>query len=69
MAYYREILAEHSAIWADLYALTMSQAFHTHDKHDTITTFHAYIRKNPFGGSHLITGGQNIIREWFQKHW
>lgn len=68
-AHYREILAEHSAIWADHYALTMSQAFHTHDKHDTVTTFHAYIRKNPFGSAYLITGGQNIIREWLEKHW
>lgn len=66
---YREKLAEHSAIWGDLYALTMSQAFYENEKHDLNTTFHAYIRKNPFNGGYLVTGGQNIIFEWLEKHW
>lgn len=66
---YREKLAEHSAIWSDLYALTMSQVFFDNEKHDLNTTFHAYIRKNPFDGGYLVTGGQNIIFEWLDKHW
>ncbi len=67
--YYREVLAEKSAFWADLYALTMSQALFTNNKHDINTTFQAFIRKPPFGGSYLVTGGQNIIAEWLDKNW
>jgi len=66
---YEEKLAQHGPLWGDMYALTMSQAFYTHGKHDQITTFHAYIRKNPFDGAYLITGGQNIIAEWLSQNW
>lgn len=68
-SYYEEPLAHKSAMWSDMYALTMSQAFFTQGKHDVNTTFHAYIRKEPFGGSFLLTGGQNIIFEWLSDHW
>lgn len=67
--HYREPLAQHSAIWGDQYALTMSQALFTNGEHNTQATFHAYIRKNPFDGGYLVTGGQNIIKEWLDKHW
>jgi nicotinate phosphoribosyltransferase len=69
MKHYEEKLAQHSAAWRDRYALTMAQAFFTNGKHDINTTFHAYIRKSPFNGGYLITGGQNIIREWLAQHW
>lgn len=68
-SYYREILAEHSASWRDRYALTMAQAFFTNGKHNLNVTFHAYIRQAPFKGGYLVTGGQNIIREWLTRHW
>lgn len=67
--HYREKLAEHSAIWGDQYALTMAQGLFSLGEHDTRATFHAYIRKNPFNGGYLLTGGQNIINEWLDKHW
>lgn len=67
--YYDEKLAQHSAAWRDRYAMTMVQALHTNGKHDLPVTFHAYIRSNPFKGGYLVTGGQNIIREWLEKHW
>lgn len=67
--HYKEVLAEHSAIFADQYALTMSQAFFSNDKHNLNTTFHAYIRKNPFDGGYLVTGGQNIALEWLVNNW
>lgn len=67
--YYDEQLARHSAIFGDLYALTMSQAFFSNGKHDMNTTFHAYIRKNPFDGGYLVTGGQNIIFDWLEENW
>lgn len=67
--YYKEVLAENSALWADQYALTMSQALFADGKHDLNTTFHAYIRKTPFNGSYLLTAGQNIIFEWLKNNW
>ncbi len=67
--YYREILAEKSALWADQYALTMAQALFADGKHTINTTFHSYIRTNPFGGEYLLTAGQNIIFEWMEKNW
>lgn len=66
---YTEPLARHSALWGDQYALTMSQAFFTNGRHDLNTTFHAYIRNNPFNGGYLVTGGQNIVFEWLAHHW
>lgn len=60
-------LAQHSAMWADQYAVTMSQALFANDKHDQVTTFHAYIRKNPFEGGYLLTAGQNILLEWLEN--
>ena len=67
--FYEEPLAKHSPLWADQYAYTMAQAFFTHGKHNVNTTFHAYIRKNPFDGAFLVTGGQNIIFEWLKDNW
>lgn len=67
--HYEEPLAKHSPLWADQYAYTMAQAFFIQGKHDLNTTFHAYIRKNPFDGAFLVTGGQNIIFEWLKDNW
>jgi nicotinate phosphoribosyltransferase len=69
MQHYEEKLAQHSAAWRDRYAATMAQAFFSNGKHNVNTTFHAYIRKTPFNGGYLVTGGQNIIREWLTNHW
>src|SRR5690606_2974210 len=55
-------------LWGDLYALTMAQAFFKNNKHEVPTTFHAFIRKNPFGGRYLTTGGQNILAEWLSQN-
>lgn len=67
--HYKEVLAEKSALWADQYALTMSQALYADGKHDLNTTFHSYIRKTPFNGAYLLTGGQNIVFEWLKNNW
>jgi len=69
MSHYEEKLAQHSAAWRDRYAITMAQAFFSNGKHNLPVTFHAYIRTNPFNGGYLVTGGQNIIREWLDQHW
>ncbi len=63
----RDILAMHGPLWADQYAVTMSQAFFANNKHEQITTFHSFIRKNPFDGGYLITAGQNIVFDWLNN--
>lgn len=60
-------LAQETALWADQYAFTMAQALFDNDKHDQITTFHGYIRKNPYEGGYLLTAGQNILMEWLEN--
>lgn len=59
----------YTATWGDQYALTMAQAFFTNNRHNTVATFHAYQREMPFGGSYMVTGGQNIIFEWLKNQW
>jgi len=66
---YQEPLASPTAMWADLYALTMGQALFFDDRHTYHATFHAFIRKAPFNASYLVTAGQNIICEWLDKNW
>lgn len=66
---YEEPLAAPSAMWADLYALTMAQALFLEDRHEQQSTFHAFIRNTPFNGSYLVTAGQNIVAEWLDKNW
>ena len=67
--HYREILAEHSAAWSDFYALTMGQAAHTLGINRDVITMHAFIRSAPFGGSHIVTGGQEVLLEHLQNYW
>lgn len=62
-------LARYSALWGDQYSLTMAQAFFTHGRHNVNTTFHAFIRANPFKGGYLVTAGQNILLQWLSQHW
>ena len=64
----KDPLAQQSVLWGDHYALSMAQAFFSNGKHDVKTTFHAFIRKNPFGGAYLVSAGQNIVYEWL-KNW
>lgn len=67
--YYEEPLAKPSAMWTDLYELTMAQALFLDGRHEQMGTFHAFIRKVPFDGAYLLTAGQNIIYEWLDKNW
>jgi len=66
---YEEPMACPSAMWADLYALTMSQALFFDGRHNQHATFHAFIRETPFNASYIVTAGQNIICEWLDKSW
>lgn len=66
---YEEPLAQPTAMWTDLYELTMAQALFLEGKHDQEATFHAFVRKTPFNAAYLVSAGQNVICEWLDKNW
>ncbi|MBI1363628.1 MAG: nicotinate phosphoribosyltransferase [Proteobacteria bacterium] len=51
-------------LFADKYAFTMGQALFTLGTHNTRTAFNMFIRKNPFEGGYLLTGGLSDFLEW-----
>lgn len=67
--YYEEPLAQPSAMWTDMYELTMAQALFLDGRHNQQATFQAFVRKVPFGAAYMISAGQNIISEWLDKNW
>jgi len=66
---YQEPLAAASAMWTDLYELTMAQALYFEGIHAQWATFHAFVRSMPYHGAYLVSAGQNIVFEWLHKHW
>jgi nicotinate phosphoribosyltransferase len=68
---YEEVLInDRTAMWGDLYALTMWQALYTSGRKDkTLVTMGAFIRKEPMKGSYLAMAGQNVTLEWMDKKW
>ena len=66
---YDEPLAQPSAMWTDLYELTMAQTLFLEGRHTQQATFHAFVRKTPFNAAYLVTAGQNIVSEWLDKNW
>jgi len=66
---YEEPLAAQSAMWTDLYELTMAQTLFLEGRHNQEAVFHAFVRQNPYNGEYLVTAGQNIIAEWLDKNW
>jgi len=67
--FYEEPLAQPTAMWTDLYELTMAQTLFLENRHNQQAVFHAFIRKTPFNAKYLVTAGQNIISEWLDKNW
>ncbi|MCB1538328.1 MAG: nicotinate phosphoribosyltransferase [Rhodospirillales bacterium] len=69
--HYREglIAPGASALWADYYALTMAQALFADGRHMAQAVFHGYVRSAPFGGSYVVTGGQEVVFAWLEDHW
>lgn len=67
--YYEEPLAAPSAMWTDLYELTMAQALWKDGRHNQQSTFHAFVRKTPYNAAYMVSAGQNIISEWLDKNW
>lgn len=66
---YEEPLASPSAMWTDLYELTMAQALYFEGMHNQQATFNAFVRSMPYKGAYLVTAGQNIVFEWLDKNW
>jgi nicotinate phosphoribosyltransferase len=66
---YEEPLAQPSAMWTDLYELTMAQALFLEGRHKQQATFQANVRTLPHKAAYLLTAGQNIIFEWLDKNW
>lgn len=53
-----------SALFCDLYHLTMAQAMFDAGTHNRIETYEMYIRKTPFNGSYLVTAGLSEVLKW-----
>lgn len=66
---YEEPLAARSAMWTDLYELTMAQALFIEGTHNRHETYHAFVRTAPFGAGYLVSAGQNIFAEFLDRHW
>lgn len=62
------ILANGTPLLADLYHLTMAQAWFADGKANETKTSEAFFRKCPFGGSYLLAAGLAEFAEWL-KNW
>ncbi|MBT9292763.1 nicotinate phosphoribosyltransferase [Prosthecodimorpha staleyi] len=56
----------HGPLHADMYAYTMALAHFRKGDHDTPTTYHAFVRKNPFGGSYTLVAGIHDFLRWLR---
>lgn len=55
---------EFSALYCDLYHLTMAQSMFDNNTHNKEEVYEMYIRQNPFGGSYLLTAGLGEVLQW-----
>ncbi|MBR5599115.1 MAG: nicotinate phosphoribosyltransferase [Alphaproteobacteria bacterium] len=61
------VVSTGSALFADLYHLTMAQAWFFSKKENEIKTSEAFFRKCPFGGSYLMTAGLKEFSQWLDN--
>ena len=54
---------EFSALYTDLYELTMAQAYYFSNKKDDIACFDYYFRSNPFKGGYTVFAGLSDFLE------
>lgn len=54
----------HGPLHADMYAYTMALAHFRAGDHMVPTTYHGFIRKNPFGGSYTLVAGLEDFLKW-----
>ena len=53
-----------SALFCDLYHLSMAQAMFDNKTHNKIETYEMFIRRTPFQGSYLIAAGLGEVLKW-----
>jgi nicotinate phosphoribosyltransferase len=61
------VLATGTPLFADLYHLTMAQAWFGAKKANDVKTSEAFFRKCPFGGSYLIAVGMYEFSQWLDN--
>ncbi|MBR5154434.1 MAG: nicotinate phosphoribosyltransferase [Alphaproteobacteria bacterium] len=61
------VLATGTPLFADLYHLTMAQAWFGAKKANDVKTSEAFFRKCPFGGSYLIAVGMYEFSQWLNN--
>ncbi len=61
------ILETGTPLFCDLYHLTMAQAWFLDGKANEIKTSEAFFRKNPFGGSYLMSAGLGEFVQWLEN--
>jgi nicotinic acid phosphoribosyltransferase len=61
------VVASGTPLFADLYHLTMAQAWFLDKKADEIKTSEAFFRKCPFGGSYLMAAGLHEFAQWLNN--
>jgi nicotinate phosphoribosyltransferase len=61
------ILETGTPLFCDLYHLTMAQAWFLDGKANEIKTSEAFFRKNPFGGSYLLSAGLGEFVQWLEN--
>ena len=61
------IVSSGTALFCDLYHLTMAQAWFLDGKANEIKTSEAFFRKCPFGGSYLMAAGILEFSQWLSN--
>lgn len=61
------ILENGTPLFCDLYHLTMAQAWFLDGKAKDVKTSEAFFRKNPFGGSYLMSAGLGEFVQWLEN--
>ncbi len=56
-----------SALYTDMYQLTMGQAYFLKNRHEQPASFDYFFRKNPFKGGYVIFAGLNELLEQIQS--
>ncbi|WP_274474969.1 nicotinate phosphoribosyltransferase [Mangrovimonas aestuarii] len=56
-----------TALYTDLYQLSMGQSYFMHNRHNTTATFDYFFRKSPFNGGYVIFCGLEIVLDWLEQ--
>ncbi|WP_228853446.1 nicotinate phosphoribosyltransferase [Aegicerativicinus sediminis] len=56
-----------SALYTDLYQITMAQSYFNHGKHNKKATFDYFFRKNPFNSGYVLFCGLEQLLDWLEE--